>query len=156
MRLLVGFLVLIMIIYTVSPLLGQDLDIKVDVGNNGGTANAAGDASDASEPTRTSPSASSQSSPTDAMLSDDAAAPSDAPGGNGEITGNKVLSGSGKQSKRTSNGTKASGRISLDNTRVSMSFDKADVNSVIKFLSMSSGIPIVVDPELKGNVTIIS
>jgi len=41
-------------------------------------------------------------------------------------------------------------------TQVSMSFDKADIGAVLKFLSMASGTPIVVDPELKGNVTIIS
>lgn len=41
-------------------------------------------------------------------------------------------------------------------TQVSMSFDKADVNSVVKFISMASGTPIVCDPDLKGNVTIIS
>ncbi len=37
-----------------------------------------------------------------------------------------------------------------------MNFDKADAASVVKFLSMVSGVPIVVDPDLKGNVTIIS
>ena len=41
-------------------------------------------------------------------------------------------------------------------TEVSMSFDKADINSVIKFLSVASGVPIVCDPDLKGNVTIVS
>ena len=40
--------------------------------------------------------------------------------------------------------------------RISMSFDKADVNSVIKFLSVAGGVPIVQDPELKGSVTIVS
>lgn len=38
----------------------------------------------------------------------------------------------------------------------SMSFDNADVQSVVKFLSMISKVPIVVDPDLKGNITIVS
>ena len=41
-------------------------------------------------------------------------------------------------------------------TMISMSFDKADVGGVIKFLSTTSGIPIVYDPELKGSITIVS
>jgi len=40
--------------------------------------------------------------------------------------------------------------------QVSISFKKADVNSVIEFLSSASGVPIVCDPDLKGNVTIVS
>ncbi|HAH86275.1 MAG TPA: hypothetical protein DCL60_02775 [Armatimonadetes bacterium] len=39
--------------------------------------------------------------------------------------------------------------------RYSMSFDKADAQSVIKYFSMISRVPVVVDPELKGNITII-
>ncbi|MHB0998419.1 MAG: secretin N-terminal domain-containing protein [Armatimonadota bacterium] len=36
-----------------------------------------------------------------------------------------------------------------------MSFDKADIGSVLKFLSFISRIPVVADPDLKGNATII-
>ena len=48
------------------------------------------------------------------------------------------------------------GRSDPDKTEVSMSFDKADINSVVKFLSVASGVPIVCDADLKGNVTIVS
>ncbi len=41
-------------------------------------------------------------------------------------------------------------------TKVSMSFDKADVVSVVKFISTAAGVPIVCDPALTGNVTIVS
>lgn len=41
-------------------------------------------------------------------------------------------------------------------TKVSMSFDKADINSVIKFLSTASGTPIVCDASLSGSVSIVS
>lgn len=37
----------------------------------------------------------------------------------------------------------------------SISFDKADIQSVVKFMSVISGVPIVVDPGLKGDVTVI-
>ena len=40
--------------------------------------------------------------------------------------------------------------------RYSMNFQGADAGSVVQFLSMVSGIPVVTDPDLKGNVTIIS
>ncbi|MHB9023276.1 MAG: secretin N-terminal domain-containing protein [Armatimonadota bacterium] len=39
---------------------------------------------------------------------------------------------------------------------VSMSFDKADINDVIKFLSMATEIPIVYDADIKGQVTIVN
>jgi len=42
------------------------------------------------------------------------------------------------------------------NTQIQMSFDKADIQSVIKFLSMITKTPIIVDPDIKGNITIIS
>ncbi|MBP6963001.1 MAG: hypothetical protein KBC96_01195 [Armatimonadetes bacterium] len=48
------------------------------------------------------------------------------------------------------------GRPNPAATRVSMSFDKADVISVVKFISTASGVPIVCDPALTGNVTIVS
>jgi general secretion pathway protein D len=50
----------------------------------------------------------------------------------------------------------AKGRPDPNDTKVSMSFDKADINSVVKFLSVASDVPIVCDSELKGNVTIVS
>ncbi|HUV04712.1 MAG TPA: secretin N-terminal domain-containing protein [Armatimonadota bacterium] len=40
--------------------------------------------------------------------------------------------------------------------RVSISFENADINGVVKFLSTASGVPMVCDPSLSGNVTIIS
>jgi len=39
---------------------------------------------------------------------------------------------------------------------VSLSYDKAEINSVLRFISMAGGVPIVSDSELKGTVTIIS
>ena len=48
------------------------------------------------------------------------------------------------------------GRPDPNETEVSMSFDKADINSVVRFLSVASGVPIVCDADLKGNVTIVS
>lgn len=35
-----------------------------------------------------------------------------------------------------------------------MNFDNADVQSVVKFLSMISKIPVIIDPDLKGNISI--
>ena len=48
------------------------------------------------------------------------------------------------------------GRPDPDGIEVSMSFDKADINSVVRFLSAASGVPIVCDAGLKGNVTIVA
>lgn len=55
-------------------------------------------------------------------------------------------------------GTKpaASKRPDPAETKVSMSFDKADIVSVVKFISTAAGVPIVCDPALAGNVTIVS
>jgi len=50
----------------------------------------------------------------------------------------------------------ASKRPDPADTKVSMSFDKADVVSVVKFISTAAGVPIVCDPALTGNVTIVS
>jgi general secretion pathway protein D len=47
------------------------------------------------------------------------------------------------------------GRSGQDAARFSMSFDKADAQSVIKYFSMICRVPVVVDPELRGNITII-
>ncbi|MHB9132121.1 MAG: secretin N-terminal domain-containing protein [Armatimonadota bacterium] len=44
----------------------------------------------------------------------------------------------------------------LGDRLVSMSFNKADIASVLQFLSMASEIPIVCDAEIKGTVTIIN
>jgi len=43
-----------------------------------------------------------------------------------------------------------------DTLEVSISFTKADLASVLSFLSLASGVPIVVDAEIKGTVTITS
>ncbi len=50
----------------------------------------------------------------------------------------------------------ASKRPNPAETKISMSFDKADIVSVVKFLSTAAGVPIVCDPALTGNVTIVS
>jgi general secretion pathway protein D len=36
-----------------------------------------------------------------------------------------------------------------------VSFDNADIASVVKFLSLISKVPVVIDPDLKGNITIL-
>ncbi len=41
-------------------------------------------------------------------------------------------------------------------SRISMSFDKADIGSVLKYLSTVSRTPIVADPDISGNITIVS
>jgi type II secretion system protein D len=43
-----------------------------------------------------------------------------------------------------------------EEAQYTMTFERADVQAVIRFLSMITKIPIVVDPDLKGNVTIVS
>lgn len=52
--------------------------------------------------------------------------------------------------------SEAGKRPNAADTKVSMSFDKADVISVVKFISTAAGVPIVCDPALAGNVTIVS
>jgi len=46
--------------------------------------------------------------------------------------------------------------INLDTDLVSISFTKADLVNVLNFLSMASGVPIIVDADVKGTVTINS
>jgi len=46
--------------------------------------------------------------------------------------------------------------IDLEKDKVSIAFAKADILNVLNFLSMATGIPIVVDAEVKGTVTINS
>ncbi len=44
--------------------------------------------------------------------------------------------------------------VDPDKVEVSVSFTKADIPNVLSFLSMASGVPIVVDADVKGQVTI--
>lgn len=46
--------------------------------------------------------------------------------------------------------------VNPDEFQVSISYTKADIANILSFLSAASAVPIVVDAELKGNVTIIS
>lgn len=46
--------------------------------------------------------------------------------------------------------------VDPDKVVVSIAFSKAEISNVLTFLSMASGVPIVVDGEAKGTVTIIS
>lgn len=48
------------------------------------------------------------------------------------------------------------GPIDPDKVEVSIAFVKADLSNVLNFLSMASGVPIVLDAEVKGTVTITS
>jgi general secretion pathway protein D len=50
----------------------------------------------------------------------------------------------------------AAQRPDAGTTKISMSFDKADINSVIRFLSLACSIPIVCDSSLSGSVSIVS
>ena len=45
---------------------------------------------------------------------------------------------------------------SPNDTKISMSFEKADINSIIKFLSQAANVPIVNDPALSGQISIVS
>ncbi|HEY3379704.1 MAG TPA: secretin N-terminal domain-containing protein, partial [Armatimonadota bacterium] len=46
--------------------------------------------------------------------------------------------------------------VDYEKTLVSIAFAKADITNVLSFLSMTSGVPVVVDADVKGTVTIIS
>lgn len=46
--------------------------------------------------------------------------------------------------------------VDPDTMVVSIAFAKADISNVLSFLSMASGVPIVLDADVKGTVTIIS
>ena len=46
--------------------------------------------------------------------------------------------------------------VNPDTLEVSISFTKAELSSVLSFLSLASGVPIVVDADVKGTVTITS
>jgi len=64
---------------------------------------------------------------------------------------------SGRTAGRTGNGISSENRqTDRLSSRISMSFDKADIGSVLKYLSTVSRTPIVADPDIAGNITIVS